>query len=43
MKIPTPVGANQQLWALSTYKGRLYLGYVDTGGATWPVRRRPPG
>ena len=31
MKIPTPVGDNQQLWALSTYKGRLYLGYVDTG------------
>ena len=31
VKIPTPVGANQQLWALSTYRGRLYLGYVDTG------------
>ena len=31
VKIPTPVGDNQQLWALSTYKGRLYLGYVDTG------------
>ena len=31
VKIPTPVGADQQLWALSTYKGRLYLGYVDTG------------
>lgn len=31
VRIPTPVGANQQLWALTTYKGRLYLGYVDTG------------
>ena len=27
----TPVGAGQQLWAVTTYRNRLYLGYVDTG------------
>ena len=27
----TPVGSGQQLWAVTTYRNRLYLGYVDTG------------
>ena len=27
----TPVGPNQQLWAVTTYQNRLYLGFVDTG------------
>jgi len=27
----TPVGVGQQLWAVTTYRNRLYLGYVDTG------------
>ena len=27
----TPVGPGQQLWAVTTYRNRLYLGYVDTG------------
>jgi len=32
-RVSTPVGANQQLWALTLHAGRLYLGYVDTGSA----------
>lgn len=30
-KVPTPVGVGQQLWALTVYQDRLYMGYVDTG------------
>ena len=42
MPFDTPVGPGQQLWAVTTYRNRLYLGYVDTG--TRPGSPpRPPG
>jgi len=30
-QVPVPVSANQQIWALTLYQGRLYAGVVDTG------------
>ena len=36
----TPVGPGQQLWAVTTYQNRLYLGFVDTGPRPGLVRRR---
>lgn len=32
-RVATPLGEDQQLWALTAYGDRLYMGYVDTGSA----------
>ncbi|GAA1953545.1 hypothetical protein GCM10009776_14240 [Microbacterium deminutum] len=32
-RVATPVGTTQQLWALTEYSDRLYMGFVDTGVA----------
>ena len=32
-RVATPVGTAQQLWALTEYSDRLYMGFVDTGVA----------